>query len=539
MASSSSSSEASSLGAQLEDPSSSSPRAWLRVQVPLLLALPDVLILYGGLLLGYKIRLGTWMLPHATEWGVASLTVLGVYVAALAASGVYRMPPRLMGLNEALRIGGWLVGAWGVSVTLTYAMNPATVPPRSVMVVLGLMALVGVLGVRAVLRRVLELVSPTPDEPAPGVASTELRLEDLVPREATEIDRPALRNVLSDRTVLVTGAGGSIGSELSRQLADLRPFRLAFVDVSEHNLYRLETALRAGDYDGDMDFCIADVRDTSIMDGLFRSIRPDVVIHTAAYKHVPLMERHPVEAFRNNTTATANLLDLCEQHEVDEFVFVSTDKAVNPTSVLGATKQLAEWYVRTGTGPTRCTTVRFGNVFGTQGSVVPRFEQKLADGDPLPVTHPDMERYFMSPKEACSLVLQTLLFDAHPTYIFRMGDPIRIQWLAERFVEHWYPHVNPETMIDHVGRRPGEKLAEELTHADESAHPTDHPSVLGIEGPVPYSRSELETHLQRLQSVCDPTRESREQLRHLLLDTHPGGHDGAEVSSPDRSSLEL
>ncbi|MFB6231294.1 MAG: polysaccharide biosynthesis protein [Salinibacter sp.] len=539
MASSSSGSEASSLGAQSEDTSSPSLWAWLRVQVPLLLALPDLLILYGGLLLGYKIRLGGWMLPHATEWGVASLTVLGVYMAALAASGVYRMPPRLMGLNEALRIGGWLVGAWGVSITLTYALNPATVPPRSVMAVLGLVALVGVLGVRAVLRRVLELVSPTPGEPAPGVASTELRLEDLVPREATEIDRLTLRNMLSDRTVLVTGAGGSIGSELSRQLADLCPFRLAFVDVSEHNLYRLETALRAGDYDGDMDFCIADVRDTSIMDGLFRSIRPDVVIHTAAYKHVPLMERHPVEAFRNNTTATANLLDLCEQHEVDEFVFVSTDKAVNPTSVLGATKQLAEWYVRTGTGPTRCTTVRFGNVFGTQGSVVPRFEKRLADGDPLPVTHPDMERYFMSPKEACSLVLQTLLFDAHPTYIFRMGDPIRIQWLAERFVEHWYPHVNPETMIDHVGRRPGEKLAEELTHAHETAHPTDHPSVLGIKGPVPYSRSDLEAHLQRLQSVCDPTRESREQLRHLLLDTHPDGHDGAEVSSSDRSSVEL
>lgn len=497
--------------------------AWLRTHIPLLLAVPDVFILYGGLLLGYKIRLGEWMLPHTTEWGVASLTVLGVYVAALALSGVYRMSLRPMHLPEFLRVGTWLVGAWAVSITLTYAMNPATMPPRSVMAVLGLVALVGVLGLRAVLRRGLEFLSSTPTEPPPGPDSPTLRLEDLVPRDPVAIDRSALRDFLSDRTVLVTGAGGSIGAELSRQLIDLHPFRLAFVDVSEHNLYRLETSLRTERYDGEMDFCIADVRDASLMDGLFRSLRPDVVIHTAAYKHVPLMERHPVEAFRNNTQATVDLLDLCERHDVEQFTFVSTDKAVHPASVLGATKQLAEWYVRTSDASTHCTTVRFGNVFGTQGSVVPRFEERLAAGDPLPVTHPDMERYFMSPGEACSLLLQTLLYDAYPAYIFQMGEPIRIQWLAKRFVEHWYPHVDPETMIEHVGRRPGEKLSEELVHADESARPTDHPSIMGLDGPVPYTRSELDDHLQRLQAACDPTRESREQLRHLLLETHPDG----------------
>lgn len=503
------------------------------MRVPLLLAIPDVMVLYVGLLLGYKIRLGEWMLPHTTEWGVASLTVLGVYVGALVASGIYRLSPRLMHLDACLRVGTWLVGAWGVSIILTYAMDPAAIPPRSVMAVLGLVALVGILGSRAVVRRVIESLSDVPDEPASGMASTELRLGDLVPRDPVTIDRPALRDFLSDRTVLVTGAGGSIGSELSRQLVDLHPFRLAFVDVSEHNLYRLETSLRGKPYDGDMDFCIADVRDASIMDGLFRSLRPDVVIHTAAYKHVPLMERHPVEAFRNNTTATVSLLDLCEEHEVDEFVFVCTDKAVNPTSVLGATKQLAEWYVRSSEGPTRCTAVRFGNVFGTQGSVVPRFEEKLAAGEPLPVTHPEMERYFMSPEEACSLLLQTLLFDAYPIYFFQMGEPIRIQWLAERFVAHWYPHVDPETKIEYVGRRPGEKLQEELVHDDETVHPTDHPSILGLEGTVPYSRSDLEAHLRRLQSVCDPTQESREQLRHLLRETHP------TQSIPSPSSIDV
>ena len=512
---------------------------WLRGRVPLFLALPDMLVLYGGLLLGYRIRLGQWLFPHTTEWGAASVLVLGVYGAALVTSGVYRLSPRLMHLPEFMRVGLWLIGAWGVSITLTYVVSPADVPPRGVMAVLGLTALVGILSVRAGTRRLLETFSASPNEPAPGMASTTVRLDDLVPRDPVEIDRSTLRDVLSDRTVLVTGAGGSIGSELSRQLVNLNPFRLALVDVSEHNLYRLESALRAERYDGDLEFCIADVRDASIMDELFRTLRPDVVLHTAAYKHVPLMERHPAEAFRNNTKATVHLLRLCEEHEVDRFVFVSTDKAVNPASVMGATKQLSEWYVRTAEAPPRCTTVRFGNVFGTQGSVIPRFEEKLAEGEPLPVTHPDMERYFMSPEEACGLILQTLLLRAYPTYIFQMGEPLNIQWLAERLIEHWYPHVDPETMIEHVGRRPGEKMSEQLVQDDEATHPTDHSSILGLDAPAPYTRPELDAHLQRLQTVSDPTRESREQLRKLLLKMQPDGQMRTQASSSSRPPIEL
>jgi FlaA1/EpsC-like NDP-sugar epimerase len=374
--------------------------------VPLLLAVPDLLVLYAGLLLGYKIRLGEWLLPHTTEWGIASHLVLGVFVVALGASGIYRLSPRLMHLSEFIRVGLWLIGAWAVSITLTYAVDPA------------------------------------------------------------------------------------------------------------------------------------DVRDSALMGDLFTRLQPDVVLHTAAYKHVPLMERHPAEAFRNNTEASVNLLTLCEQHEVDQFVFVSTDKAVNPSSVLGATKQLAEWYVRTGTGAPQCRTVRFGNVFGTQGSVVPRFEEKLADGEPLPITHPEMERYFMSSEEACGLILQTLLLNAHPTYIFRMGDPVSIQWLAERLINHWYPHVDPETMIEYVGRRPGEKMSEELVADDETVHPTDHPSIVGLEAPVPHPRPVLDAHLQRLQSVASPTYESREQLRTLLLKTQPDDQTAMKASSPGPSSID-
>jgi FlaA1/EpsC-like NDP-sugar epimerase len=312
-------------------------------------------------------------------------------------------------------------------------------------------------------------------------------------------------------------------------LLDLNPFRLVLVDVSEHNLYELERSLRSRSYDGDLEFCIADVRDETVMNGLMVREQPDVVLHTAAYKHVPLMERHPAEAFRNNTMATVHLLRLSEQHDVEQFTFVSTDKAVEPTSVLGATKQLAEWYVHTAPSSMQSTTVRFGNVFGSQGSVIPRFEEKLAAGEALPVTHPDMERYFMTSGEACRLILQTLLFSDHPIHILKMGDPIRIQWMAERLIERYYPHVDPESMIELVGRRPGEKLSEQLKHADETVHSTAHPSILGLDAPTPYSRSGLETYFRKLQALCDPERGSREQLRQRLLTAQP-------VASPSPSS---
>lgn len=389
------------------------------------------------------------------------------------------------------------------------------------MIVRDFPCLVGLIGYRALLLlHFSETSCPPVDLSSPSSFPT-VRLDDLVPREPIDVDRSALRNLLSDQTVLVTGAGGSIGAELCAQLLTLNPFRLVLLDVSEHNLYQLETSLRSETYDGALEFCIGDVRDESVMDGLLAREQPDVVVHTAAYKHLPLMERHPAEAFRNNTMATVHLLRLCERHDVDQFVFVSTDKAVHPTSVLGATKQRAEWYVRTAPPSIQSTTVRFGNVFGSQGSVVPRFEKKLAAGDPLPVTHPDMERYFMTSGEACGLLLQTLLLDEFPTYFLRMGEPMQIQWLAERLVERRYPDVDPTAMIEYVGRRPGEKLSEDLVEDDESVHSTDHPSILGLDAPVPYSRDALEAHFKDLQELCNPSRGSREQLRTLLLNTHP------------------
>jgi FlaA1/EpsC-like NDP-sugar epimerase len=331
------------------------------------------------------------------------------------------------------------------------------------------------------------------------------------------LTRGALRDYLADRTVLVTGAGGSIGTELSRQLYALRPAHLVLVDISEHNLFALESQLSpASDR---VSFCLANVQHTGAMAPIFEAHRPDVVLHAAAYKHVPLMERHPIAAFRNNTMATVRLLQQCAAYEVEQFVFASTDKAVEPVSVLGATKRLAEWAVRHSASPIRCKVVRFGNVFGSRGSVVPLFIQQFEAGGPLEVTHPEMERYFMSAEEASGLILQTLLLDTAPTYALQMGDPIRITWLAEQIIEHLAPGVSPSDHIMFTGRRPGEKLCEQLWGPDETSHATEHPRVLGLRGPIPVEPHALDALLTRLRGLSDESASG--PLRSALLTPDP------------------
>lgn len=210
-----------------------------------------------------------------------------------------------------------------------------------------------------------------------------VKIEDFIPRPQVEIDQSILRDYLAERTVLVTGAGGSIGTELTCQLATLHPQRLVLVDMSEYNLFQLENRLPDEPTDGAISFCLGNVRDQDLMEGLFEEFSPDIVLHAAAYKHVPLMERHPIEAFRNNTLTTTSLLELCERHSTEQFLLISTDKAVEPVGILGATKRLAEGCVRTARLDGTCKIVRFGNVFGSQGSVVEIFLRQIAaGGDP-------------------------------------------------------------------------------------------------------------------------------------------------------------
>lgn len=334
-----------------------------------------------------------------------------------------------------------------------------------------------------------------------GSRTPPLRLGDLIPRPSLQIEEERLRRYLSNRTVLVTGAGGSIGSTLSSKLLHLQPDRLLLIDMSEHNLFQLEQSLRPLASSSQADFHLLDVRNQCAMEALFDEYQPHVVLHAAAYKHVPIMERHPVVAVQNNTMAAIQTLDLSIAYEADQFVLVSTDKAVEPTSVLGATKRLAEWYLRMTEAATTRKAVRFGNVFGSRGSVVPRFEQQLAEGGPVRVTHPDMERYFMTADEACRLLLQTLLLDDAPVYALRMGDPVRIRWLAEQVIRHYLPDRTPDELIVYTRPRPGEKLSEELYAATETVTPTAHPAILGLTGPAPLDRAILDRLLRELDAL--------------------------------------
>jgi len=502
-----------STAAQASDARDHSTRS---LKMVLLFAL-DASILYVGLVVAAKVRWAEWMWPHAASSMGTVAIVLTVYATALGLSGAYRRMPRRMHLREFLHLGAGLLAAFVGSITLTYLATPADLLPRSISAVHFLFSIVGILGLRAVARQAHEWLRPSRPAPLPGSASLP-KLHDFVDRPRVHVDTARLRNALEGRTVLVTGAGGSIGSELCDQLVGLQPRRIVLVDMSEYNLFRLEQRLQRRRSTSQLEFCIADIRDAVRMGRVFDRFKPDVVLHTAAYKHVPLMEHHPDESFRNNTLATAQLLQHCEAHDTDQFVFVSTDKAVEPSSILGATKRLAEWYVQVADSPVRRKIVRFGNVFGSQGSVVPLFEERLQSGEPLPITHPEMERYFMTAHEACSLILQTLLLEGYPIYVLRMGRPVRIEWLARQMIEQRRPEVPADRLIEYIGRRPGEKLSEELAGEHEALRPIDHPSIVGVERSAPsVSRAELERRFDRITSLCRHGDLSDETLRQALF----------------------
>lgn len=310
-----------------------------------------------------------------------------------------------------------------------------------------------------------------------------VELEDLLGRAPVELDSGGLTRLLSGRTVLVTGAGGSIGSELCRQVAVFHPQRLVFFDASEFALYRVEQEFVARFPDLESVFLVGDVRDGARLAEVFATYRPDVVFHAAAYKHVPLMERENAwQAVRNNVLGSLQVARASLAHGVSEMVMVSTDKAVNPTNVMGATKRLAERICQhlqasageEGAGQTRFVTVRFGNVLGSNGSVIPKFREQIAKGGPVTVTHPEIIRYFMLIPEAAQLVLQAgLMGQGGEIFVLEMGEPIKIVDLARDMIR-LSGFSEEEIPIQFTGLRPGEKLYEELLADDESTLPTPH-----------------------------------------------------------------
>ncbi|NLU50741.1 MAG: polysaccharide biosynthesis protein [Syntrophomonadaceae bacterium] len=308
----------------------------------------------------------------------------------------------------------------------------------------------------------------------------EVEMEDLLRREPVEIDLDAIAGYLSGKTVLVTGAGGSIGSELCRQAARFAPDRLVLVDNSENNLFEIDIELRAEYPDITISAELADVRDKEKVERLFQKYRPAVVFHAAAYKHVPMMELHPAEALRNNVLGTKNVAEAADRYGAGTFILISTDKAVNPTSVMGATKRIAEMVIQSiaRDSSTRFAAVRFGNVLGSRGSVVPLFKKQIANGGPVTVTHPDMRRYFMTIPEAVQLVIQAgAMTKGGEIFVLDMGEPVKIVDLAEDLIRLSGLRPGEDIEITFTGIRPGEKLYEELMTPEEGMDATTHERI--------------------------------------------------------------
>lgn len=342
-----------------------------------------------------------------------------------------------------------------------------------------------------------------------------LCIEQLLEREPARFDAAALHAYLKDRCVLLTGAGGSIGRVLAEKLVFLKPKKLIFADFSEFNLFHLEQSLKKLNPEIELAFELLDIRDNDAVTAMFAHYRPTILFHAAAYKHVPMMESHPIPAFQNNTQASVNLLRQAESHEVEQFVFISTDKAVAPSSIMGTTKRLTEWYVRAANGQMKTKSVRFGNVFGSLGSVVPTFIEQIREGGPVTVTHPDMERFFMSVNDACSLILQTLLFDLAPVYTLRMDPAVKILSLAEKMIEVMAPRQNID--VKFIGIRAGEKIKEQLWAAFETPVPTPNKDILGLISPASFSRTELDDKLAHLTEIAGT--QNPDLLRTALFET--------------------
>lgn len=303
----------------------------------------------------------------------------------------------------------------------------------------------------------------------------EVAVEDLLRREPVMLDLRQIAAYLNGQTVMITGAGGSIGSELARQVVRFRPKQLVLIDRDENNLYMFQWELIRDHPDLDVSIRIVNIQQRDKLAAIFRSFHPKIVFHAAAYKHVPLMEIQPDEAILNNVLGTKNLIELSLKYDVERFVNISTDKAVHPASIMGASKRVAELIVEhaaQGAGPQQCfVSVRFGNVLGSNGSVVPIFKEQIRRGGPVTITHPEMTRYFMSIPEATRLVLQAAsLGETSAVYILDMGQPVKITDLAEDLIRLSGLELGRDVDIEFIGVRPGEKLNEELmVEADDTA----------------------------------------------------------------------
>lgn len=357
-----------------------------------------------------------------------------------------------------------------------------------------------------------------------------VQIEDLLGRDPIELDNKNIKNLIKDKTILVTGGGGSIGSELCRQIIKYKPQNLVILDIYENTLYDIERELEADYPTANIKAIIGSVRDKERLEEVFNKYKPNVVFHAAAHKHVPLMETSPLEAIHNNVFGTYNVVNCADKFGVEKFVLISTDKAVNPTNIMGASKRVCEMIVQTKnkTSKTDFVAVRFGNVLGSNGSVIPLMKKQIEKGGPVTVTHKEITRYFMTIPEAVQLILQAVTYaKGGEIFVLDMGEPVKIYDLAVSLIRLMGYEPNVDIPIIITGLRPGEKLYEELLMAEEGLVSTKHDKIF-ITQPMHLEEDELNEKLDELGSIKYNEDYSTEKVKEVMANVVPTYHEPEE-----------
>ena len=357
-------------------------------------------------------------------------------------------------------------------------------------------------------------------------------IEDLLGRDPIELDNQNIKNLIQGNVVLVTGAGGSIGSELTRQIMIHNPKQLLLLDNYENSLYDIELELKTNHPNNDIRAIVANIREKERLDAIFDKYRPEIVFHAAAHKHVPLMENNPTEAIKNNVFGTYNLVNCSDEYDVKRFILISTDKAVNPTNIMGATKRLCEMIIQAKDkkSNTEYVAVRFGNVLGSNGSVVPLFKKQMAHGGPLTVTHKEITRFFMTIPEAVALVLQAITYaEGGEIFVLDMGEPVKIYDLAKSLIELSGYTLGEDMEIEITGMRPGEKLYEELLMDEENLESTKHEKIF-ITEPMNMTMDDVENKLDMFREILNDENTSKEEIKETMKICVPTYKEPDEVN---------
>ena len=360
----------------------------------------------------------------------------------------------------------------------------------------------------------------------------DIEIEDLLGRDPIRLDNNNIKSLIENKIVLVTGGGGSIGEELCRQIMLHNPKQLLMLDIYENSLYSIELELKAKYPNNEIKAIIANIRDKQRMFDLFEEYHPEVVFHAAAHKHVPLMENNPTEAIKNNVFGTYNLVNACDKFKTKRFILISTDKAVNPTNIMGATKRMCEMIIQAKDkeSETEYVAVRFGNVLGSNGSVVPLFKKQIAEGGPVTVTHKEITRFFMTIPEAVALVLQSITYaKGGEIFVLNMGEPVKIYDLATSLIELSGLKLGEDIEIEIIGMRPGEKLYEELLMDEENLEKTNHEKIF-ITEPMEFTMDDIEEKLDKLRYILDNDINDKEIIKGTIKECVPTYKNPQEVN---------